>query len=46
MEKIVIDQNLKSLLIEFRDPEPQYEIVDLPNGDEFIAPLTKLASGQ
>ena len=42
MEEIAIDQNLKSLLSEFRDPEPQYEIIDLPDV-EFIAALKKLA---
>ena len=45
MEEIEIDQNLKSLLSEFRDPEPQYEIAYLPD-DEFIAALTKLAGGK
>ena len=44
MEEIAIDPNLKSLLSEFRDPEPQYEIADLPDAD-FIAALTKLAGG-
>jgi len=44
MEEIAIDSNLKALLSEFRDPEPQYEIADLPDA-EFIAALTKLAGG-
>ena len=44
MEEIAIDPNLKSLLSEFRDPEPQYEIADLPD-DKFIDALTKLAGG-
>ncbi|MCY7331195.1 MAG: AAA family ATPase [Pseudanabaena sp. CAN_BIN31] len=44
MEEIAIDPNLKALLSEFRDPEPQYEIADLPDA-EFIAALTKLAGG-
>jgi len=45
MEEIAIDQNLKSLLSEFRDPEPQYEIADLPD-DKFIDALKQLAGGQ
>jgi hypothetical protein len=44
MEEIAIDPTLKSLLSEFHDPEPQYEIADLPDA-EFIAALTKLAGG-
>ena len=44
MEEIAIDPNLKALLSEFRDPEPQYEIADLPD-DDFIAALKKLAGG-
>lgn len=44
MEEIAIAPNLKSLLSEFRDPEPQYEIADLPDA-EFVEALTKLADG-
>jgi len=46
MAEIAIDPNLKSLLSEFRDPEPQYEITDLPNDDQFIQALKKLADGK
>jgi hypothetical protein len=46
MEEIAINPNLKSLLSEFRDPEPQYEIADLPDDVEFIASLKKLADGK
>jgi hypothetical protein len=44
MKKIEIDQKLESILSEFRDPEPQYEIADLQD-DDFIDALKKLAGG-